>query len=159
MFVLQLVQANNNGNIKASGPHCWPLWGKCTSHSGFLSQRASNKVTPVWGDFMFSVCFRRVRVRRRTNFSLSRQPCLSWTFDIWHKEYMGLEKCTGWPFHDLDPRSRLWRWLAKICLSAQKSKKHSSDHYKMCLLFLSFGVITPNVSEFSAVNLALVGFP
>ena len=29
---------------------------------------------------------------------------------------MGLGKCTGWPFDDLDPRSRLWHRLAKICL-------------------------------------------
>ena len=33
----------------------------------------NNQVTPFWGDFMFSVCFRRVRVRRRKNFSLSLQ--------------------------------------------------------------------------------------
>ena len=30
-----------------------------------------------WGDFMFSVRFRRVRVRRRKNFSLSYQNRLS----------------------------------------------------------------------------------
>ena len=41
------------------------------------------------------------------------------TVDIWHRDYMGLGKCTGWPFPDLDPRSRLWRWLAKICLSVR----------------------------------------
>ena len=27
---------------------------------------------------------------------------------------MGPEKCTGWTFHDLDPRSRLWHRLAKF---------------------------------------------
>ena len=43
---------------------------------------------------------------------------------------MGLGKCTGWPFHDLDPRSRLWRRLAKICLSARWSEHYSSDYYK-----------------------------
>ena len=43
---------------------------------------------------------------------------------------MGLGKCTGWPFHDLDPRSRLWHPLAKICLSARLSENHSSDHHK-----------------------------
>ena len=32
---------------------------------------------------------------------------------------IGVRKCTGWPFHDLDPRSRLWHRLAKICLSAR----------------------------------------
>ena len=31
----------------------------------------------VWGAFMFSVRFRRVRVRRPKNFSLSRQNRLS----------------------------------------------------------------------------------
>ena len=30
---------------------------------------------------------------------------------------MGLGKCPGWPFHDLDPRSRLWHQLVTICLS------------------------------------------
>ena len=33
---------------------------------------------------------------------------------------MGLGKFTGWPFHDLDPRSRLWHWLAKICCLRDK---------------------------------------
>ena len=63
---------------------------------------------------MFSVRFHRVcrrRVRRRNNFCLSRQNHLSLTLHIWHKKYVGLGKCTGWPFHDLDPRSRLWHWL------------------------------------------------
>ena len=44
---------------------------------------------------------------------------------------MGLGKCTGWTFPDLDPRSRLWRRLAKICLSARLSENHSLDHYKV----------------------------
>ena len=38
-------------------------------------------VTPVWGDFMFSVRFRR-NVRCRKNFCLSRQNRLSLTLDI-----------------------------------------------------------------------------
>ena len=78
---------------------------------------------------MFSVHFhpvRRIRrihpvrcvrpfhcVRRRKNFSLSRQSRLSETFDIWHKEYMALGKCTGWPVRNPDPRSWLWHRLAK----------------------------------------------
>ena len=49
-------------------------------------------------------------------FSVRYRRIASAAFDIWHKEYMGLGKCTGWPFHDLDPRSRLWHRLAKICL-------------------------------------------
>ena len=60
-----------------------------------------------WGDF-----------RRCNNFCLSCQKRLRLTLDIWHKEYMGLGKCTGWPFHDLDSRSQLLHRLAKICLSA-----------------------------------------
>ena len=28
----------------------------------------------------------------------------------------GSGECTGWPIHDLDPRSRLWHWLAKKLL-------------------------------------------
>ena len=43
---------------------------------------------------------------------------------------MGLGNCTGWPFHDLDPRSWLWHPLAKMCLSAWLSENHASDHYK-----------------------------
>ena len=33
---------------------------------------------------------------------------------------MGVGECTGWPFGDLDPRSRLLHPLAQICLSARK---------------------------------------
>ena len=47
---------------------------------------------------------------------------------------MGLGKCTGWPFHDLEPRSQQWRRLAKICLSARLSENHSLNHYKTCQL-------------------------
>ena len=89
---------------------------------------------------MFSVRFRRVhrrvlhrvcrRVCRRKNFCLTRQNHLSKTLHIWLKEYMGRGKCTGWPFHDLDPKSRLWHRLAKICLSGRWSENNSSDHYK-----------------------------
>ena len=28
---------------------------------------------------------------------------------------IGLGKCIGWPFHDLEPRSWLWHWITKIC--------------------------------------------
>ena len=48
---------------------------------------------------------------------------------------MGLGKCTEWLFHDLDPRSRLWPRLAKMCLFARFSKNHSSDHYKTWQLY------------------------
>ena len=44
---------------------------------------------------------------------------------------MGLGKCTGWPFHDLDTKSRLWHRLAKICLC----ENHSSDQYKTWQLY------------------------
>ena len=43
---------------------------------------------------------------------------------------MSLVKCTGWPFGDLDPRSRLWHQLAKICLSARSSENHSLDYHQ-----------------------------
>ena len=82
---------------------------------------------------IFSVRFRPVRhrrVRRRNDFYLERQNHLSYILDIWSKEYIGLAKCTGWTFHDLDPRPRLWHRLANICLSARQSENHSSDHYK-----------------------------
>ena len=42
--------------------------------------------------------------------------------DIWDKENIGHRKCIGWPFCDLDPRSWLWQWWKKICLSARLSK-------------------------------------
>ena len=87
---------------------------------------------------MFSVCFCRVRcrrVRRRNDFCLSRQNRFSYILDIWGKEYIGLATCTGWPFHDLDPRSWLWHQLAKICLSARWSKNHLSNHYKAWQLY------------------------
>ena len=67
---------------------------------------------------MFSVRFRRVRrhhrVRRRNHFCLSRQNRLSLTLDIWHKEYMGLGKCTGLTF--------LWPW-PQVTAVASISKK------------------------------------
>ena len=38
---------------------------------------------------------------------------------------MGLGKCTGWPFCDLDPRSRLWHWLEKFaCLRDKVRTTH-----------------------------------
>ena len=40
-------------------------------------QGINHKVTPVWGDFMFSFRFRRIRRRRRNKFCLSRQNRLS----------------------------------------------------------------------------------
>ena len=41
---------------------------------------------------------------------------------------MGLGKCTGWPFHDLDPRSGLWHRLPKHCLSVRWSR-YSHGYY------------------------------
>ena len=72
-----------------------------------LPQSNNDKVTPVWG----SVHFRRVR---RRVFCLSHQKRLNYILDIWGKEYKGVAKCTGWPFRDLDPRSRLWHRLEKF---------------------------------------------
>ena len=97
--------------------HVWCVvvynWNFGPINFALVMARLRNKVTPVWGDFMFSVRFRRrvrVRRRRRNDFCFSRQNHLSFTLDIWDKESIGLEKCTGWPFGDLDPRSRLWHW-------------------------------------------------
>ena len=43
-----------------------------------MTSHGINLVTPVWGDFMFSVHFRRVRcVRRHNDFWLSRLNRLS----------------------------------------------------------------------------------
>ena len=66
---------------------------------------------------LLCVCFRNVR-RCARHFCLSCQNRLCQTLHIWDEEYMGLGKCAGWPFHDLDPRSRLWHWLTLISLSA-----------------------------------------
>ena len=57
-----------------------------------------------------TLCFQFVFRRRHNNFCFSCQNRLSQTLDIWDKENIGLPKCTGWPFYDLDPRSRLWHW-------------------------------------------------
>ena len=78
---------------------------------------------PSLGDFMFSVRFRHVCIRvcprRRQDNGYSHQNHLSQTLDIWDKESIGLRKCTGWPFGDLDPRMWwLWHWYTKICLFA-----------------------------------------
>ena len=57
--------------------------------------------------------------RRRKDLCLSRQNRWCETLHIWNKEYISLGKYTGWPFCDLDPRSWLWRWLTKICVSVR----------------------------------------
>ena len=73
------------------------------------------------------------RVRRRKNFSLSRQNHLS----FWAKPLIfGTKNIWVWEnvlddlFKYLDPRSQLWHRLAKICLSVRWSENRSSDHYK-----------------------------
>ena len=72
---------------------------------------------------------------------------------------MGLGKCTGWPFHDIDPRSRLWRRLAKICLSERESENHSSDHYKTWQLCChSHGYYLIRFWQFSFLNFGCVFF-
>ena len=48
----------------------------------------------------------------------SRQYRLSLTLDIW--ESIGLKKCAGEPFGDLEPRSRLRHWLTKIACPHDK---------------------------------------
>ena len=62
---------------------------------------------------MFSVRYCRIhRVHRCKGFCLSRQNCFCQTLHIWSKEYMGLGKCTGWPFSDLGPRyNATWLYL------------------------------------------------
>ena len=66
----------------------------------------------------------------RNDFCFLHQNHFSWTLHIWEKENVGVGKCIGWPFNELDPRSHLWYCLTKICLSARLSENHSSNHYK-----------------------------
>ena len=101
---------------------------------------------------MFSVRFRR-RVRRRgrrrrNDFCFSRQNRLSFTVDIWDKESIGLGKRTGWPFGDLDPRSRLWHWQRFACLQDKvkttqpiTTKLGSYIPLVMLITWLNFGGI------------------
>ena len=108
----------------------------------FLSD---DSVTPVWGDFMFSVRFRRVRVRRRNNFCLLCENPLSYTSHIRHKEYMDLAKCTGWPFNDLDPRS----WLRDKMRTIHRitTKRESCIALVMVIIWVDFDeVLLKNVN-------------
>ena len=66
-----------------------------------------------------TLCFQSVSATSAAAKTFPSHIKTVWYFDIWHKEYMGLGNCTRWPFHDLDPRSRLWHPLAKMCLSAR----------------------------------------
>ena len=63
--------------------------------------------------------------------------------DIWDKEYIGLGKCTGWPFHDFDPKSGLWHWLAKTLLFCTiypiTTKQGSFIAIAMVITLLTFG--------------------
>ena len=67
-------------------------------------------VTPVWGDFMFSVRpLPHPPPPPQWLLLLTSKP-----FEL-HLRYLGQrkyrsKKCTGWPFGDLNPRSRLWHW-------------------------------------------------
>ena len=49
---------------------------------------------------------------------------------------MGLRKCNGWPFRDLDPRSWLWHRLAKICLSVRTTHRITSKHSSFIALVM-----------------------
>ena len=47
---------------------------------------------------------------------------------VFNHSYFGQRKYKSeemWPFCDLDPRSRLWHWLTKICLINQEPLIHS----------------------------------
>ena len=65
-------------------------------------------------------CFQFVSVHHcRNDFSFSSRKRLCLTIDIWDKEIIGLDKCIGWCFRDLDQRTtdvalintnlRIWR--------------------------------------------------
>ena len=81
------------------------------------------------------------------------------TLHIWDKEYIGLGKCIGWPFLDLDPWSPLWHWLRKKCLSSLASEKHSSIHCKTWQLYPLIMLITwLDFGSNSAGNVFLANF-
>ena len=63
----------------------------------------------------------------------SRQYRLSLTLDIW--ESIGLKKCAGEPFGDLEPRSWLRHWLTKIACPHDKVR-----------------IIHPTASKFGSYN-------
>ena len=95
------------------------------------------KVISVWGDFMFSVPFHHhVRVH------CPLLPLPQWLFltlDIWDKEYIGLVKCTGWPFCDLDQSP--WLWHSFACLQPITTKRGSYIPLVMLITWLDFGGI------------------
>ena len=68
------------------------------------------------------------------------------TLGIWYKKSVGLGKCTGWPFHDLDPRSRLWHGLTQFACLHDKVRTTQSiltklaNHISivMCINLINF---------------------
>ena len=120
------------------------LWWKCVNYNVCRECVKNELIVHLWYIYMYTCMFNYVShpslgwlydfssfppsrprppaaaaaAAATADFCFSRQNCLSFTLYIWDKESIGLGKCTGWPFGDLDPRSRLWHWLIKICLSA-----------------------------------------
>ena len=79
---------------------------------------------------------------RRNDFRFSRQNCLSWILYVWNKDIIGLGKCTGWPFFDLDPRRWLWRWWTKIGCLRDKVRTTQPSTTKLCGYILLVMLIT-----------------
>ena len=104
------------------GPHVWPH-EPCYEGVYGLSHWSLRDVMVIKSPRSgVTLCFQ---------FDCARPPCpppppppqrllpLMWKPFLPNHTYLGQkkygsEKCTGWPFRDRDPMSRLWHWLTKI---------------------------------------------
>ena len=75
----------------------------------YCNQLANNSITLVWGGYVFSSFAAASPVAKTVASSVQTLWATSQIFGTKtrDKEYIVLGKCTGWPFHDLDWRSRL----------------------------------------------------
>ena len=95
----------------------------------------------------------RVRRRRRKYFCRSRQNRLCQTLHIWDKEYVGLVKCAGWPFCDLDPRSRLWHWLTKNACLHDKIRTTGQTTTELCSFEVPPPTLVMHITYFGEIML------